>query len=128
MMMNKTALATAIFALYQLPAALVPVAAEEASTERHKVSINTLASGLSHPWGMTFLPSGNLLITEQIRHLSDLLLRRVRIGLLMPEGGKAHLDRIQKLCAPELPWDDKRWQEERKAYLDHWHHAHSVPL
>jgi glycerol-3-phosphate dehydrogenase len=66
--------------------------------------------------------------TEQIRHLSDLLLRRVRIGLLMPEGGKEHLDRIQQLCAPHLPWDDTRWQQERKAYLDHWQKAYSVPL
>ena len=66
--------------------------------------------------------------TERIRHLSDLLLRQVRIGLLMPEGGKAHLDRIQKLCADELPWDETRWQQERKAYLDHWHQAYSVPF
>ncbi|KFZ31008.1 oxidoreductase [Pseudidiomarina salinarum] len=64
-MMKKTVLATAILTLSQLPTALAPVAAEEVSTERHKVSINTLASGLSHPWGMTFLPSGDLLITER---------------------------------------------------------------
>jgi len=32
---------------------------------------------------------------ENICHLSDLLLRRVRIGLLLPEGGKKLLDRIE---------------------------------
>lgn len=65
--------------------------------------------------------------TEQIRHLSDLLLRRVRIGILMPGGGDKHLDRIQDLCAPMLPWDANRWQKERQDYLDHWHYAHAVP-
>ena len=42
---------------------------------------------------------------EQIRHLTDLLLRRVRIGSLTPEGGKAYLKRIRKLCQNVLPWD-----------------------
>ncbi|NVK58041.1 MAG: PQQ-dependent sugar dehydrogenase [Alteromonadaceae bacterium] len=29
------------------------------------VTVNELASGLDHPWGMTFLPAGDLLITER---------------------------------------------------------------
>ncbi len=35
---------------------------------------------------------------EQVRHLGDLLLRRVRIGLLTPNGGEEFLPRVQKLC------------------------------
>jgi glycerol-3-phosphate dehydrogenase len=66
--------------------------------------------------------------SQGIRHLSDLLLRRVRIGLLMPEGGRAHLDRIQSLCAPVLPWDEERWQAERRRYLALWQKAYSVPV
>ena len=66
--------------------------------------------------------------TERIRHLSDLLLRRVRIGLLMPYGGSEHLDRIQRLCAPMLPWDKARWQEERQRYVRHWEYAHGIPV
>ncbi len=65
--------------------------------------------------------------TEQIRHLSDLLLRRVRIGLLAPEGGREHLDRIQTLCESGLDWDSDRWKIERKMYTEHWEHAHRVP-
>jgi glycerol-3-phosphate dehydrogenase len=65
---------------------------------------------------------------EQIRHLTDLLLRRVRIGLLTPEGGKAYLKRIKKLCQKVLPWDRRRWKEETKTYLAHWIHAHALPV
>jgi len=65
---------------------------------------------------------------EQIRHLTDLLLRRVRIGLLTPEGGKAYLKRIKKLCKKALPWDRRRWKVETSAYLEHWLHAHALPV
>ena len=64
---------------------------------------------------------------EQIRHLGDLLLRRVRIGLLTPQGGKAYLKRIQKLCKKVLPWDRRRWKEEVDIYLAQWNHAHALP-
>jgi glycerol-3-phosphate dehydrogenase len=65
---------------------------------------------------------------EQIRHLGDLLLRRVRIGLLTPQGGKAYLKRIQKLCKKVLPWDRRRWKEEVDMYLAQWNHAHALPV
>lgn len=65
---------------------------------------------------------------EQIRHLTDLLLRRVRIGLLTPEGGKAYLKRIRKLCQNVLPWDRRRWKKEINTYLDHWLYAHALPV
>ncbi len=64
---------------------------------------------------------------ESVRHLPDLLLRRVRIGLLLPEGGKAHLARIGKLCRPALGWDLRRWHRETLAYMDHWHRTHGFP-
>jgi glycerol-3-phosphate dehydrogenase len=65
---------------------------------------------------------------EQIRHLGDLLLRRVRIGLLTPEGGKAYLKRIHKLCKEVLPWDRRRWKAEIRMYLVQWNHAHALPV
>jgi len=65
---------------------------------------------------------------EQIRHLTDLLLRRMRIGLLTPEGGKAYLKRIRKLCQNVLPWDRRRWKKEINTYLDHWLYAHALPV
>ena len=66
--------------------------------------------------------------TEQIRHLDDLLLRRVRIGLLTPYGGKAYLKRIRKLCRDVLPWDKRRWKNEVKNYLDLWIQSHALPV
>lgn len=64
---------------------------------------------------------------ESVRHLEDLLLRRVRIGLLLPEGGKEYLDKIQKLCKSILPWDEKKWEEEKEAYVKLWQETYSVP-
>ncbi len=64
---------------------------------------------------------------EQIRHLSDLLLRRVRIGLLTPQGGNDYLDRIRKLCEPALSWDNSRWEDEIKMYMKLWENAHALP-
>jgi len=64
---------------------------------------------------------------EQVRHLEDLLLRRVRIGLLTPEGGKEHFPRIQKLCESALPWDEKRWMEEIRRYSELWQRAYGLP-
>lgn len=40
-------------------------AAEAISTERHVLSVNTLTNKLEKPWGMAFLPNGDLLITEK---------------------------------------------------------------
>jgi glycerol-3-phosphate dehydrogenase len=64
---------------------------------------------------------------EHVRHLSDLLLRRVRVGLLIKDGGMEHMDRIQKLCQPVLPWDEKRWEDEKSSYKNLWELAYSVP-
>ena len=65
---------------------------------------------------------------EQVRHLDDLLLRRVRIGLLTPHGGKAYLRRIRKLCRDALPWSRRRWKQEIKSYLALWIQSHALPI
>jgi len=64
---------------------------------------------------------------EWVRHLSDLLLRRVRIGLLTPGGGTAYIRRIQKLCESSLPWDRRRWKQEIRDYLDLCRRSYSIP-
>jgi glycerol-3-phosphate dehydrogenase len=64
---------------------------------------------------------------EQVRHLSDLLLRRARIGLLTPRGGEDLMGRIRSLCEPWLPWDEDRWNQEIQTYLAHCKQAHRVP-
>ena len=60
-------------------------------------------------------------------HLDDLLLRRVRLGLLLPEGGKGLLPQIRAVCQPELGWDNGRWAEEETAYLILWQTSYSLP-
>jgi glycerol-3-phosphate dehydrogenase len=57
---------------------------------------------------------------EGVEHLDDLLLRRVRLGLLLPEGGRDLLGRIRNIVQPELGWSDERWNEEEAAYLQTW--------
>ncbi|MEI2622775.1 MAG: glycerol-3-phosphate dehydrogenase C-terminal domain-containing protein [Giesbergeria sp.] len=53
---------------------------------------------------------------EAVHHLDDLLLRRTRLGLLLPRGGLDHLPRIQALCAPHLAWEAARWADEAERY------------
>ena len=57
---------------------------------------------------------------EGVVHLDDLLLRRVRLGLLVPNGGLDQIVRIRSLVQPELGWDDARWQAEVEAYAQLW--------
>ncbi len=64
---------------------------------------------------------------EGIVHLDDLLLRRVRLGLLLPEGGAAWMDRIRAIAQSELGWDDRRWESEQVAYTRLWREAYSLP-
>jgi len=64
---------------------------------------------------------------EGVCHLDDLLLRRVRLGLLLPEGGAALLPRIRHICQDELGWDNARWEAEAAAYLALWRAHYSAP-
>lgn len=63
---------------------------------------------------------------EGVTHLDDLLLRRVRLGLLLPHGGIPWIDRIRKIAQPELCWDDARWEEEESRYQDLWKRCYSL--
>jgi len=59
-------------------------------------------------------------LAEGVVHLDDLLLRRVRLGLLLPNGGLDQMDRIRLLVQPGLGWDDARWQAEVDSYRELW--------
>ena len=54
--------------------------------------------------------------SEAVVHLDDLLLRRLRLGLLIPNGGEVLLERIGDTIRPELGWSDSRWEEEVSTY------------
>ncbi len=64
---------------------------------------------------------------EGVVHLDDLLLRRVRLGLLLPHGSAELMPAIRAICQLELGWDDLRWEVEAAAYLDLWHASYSLP-
>ncbi len=64
---------------------------------------------------------------EGVMHLDDLLLRRVRLGLLLPHGGLPDIDRIQAIAQPELGWDDERWAQEVEDYTQLWNQCYSIP-
>jgi aldose sugar dehydrogenase len=66
-----------------LLAGLVIVSAADAQvfeSQHHRFRVATVAEGLVNPWGMTFLPGGDMLVTERPGRL-----RVVRDGVLLPE-------------------------------------------
>ncbi len=64
---------------------------------------------------------------EAVIHLDDLLLRRVRLGLVLPRGGEDLLPQIRAICQPALGWDDEHWNSEAAAYLSLWRRCYSLP-
>ncbi len=46
-----------------------PLVAETLKTEKATLDMQTLSSGLNHPWAMQFLPDGSLLVTERAGYM-----------------------------------------------------------
>ncbi len=63
---------------------------------------------------------------EQVMHLDDLLLRRTRLGLLMPGFGAAFLPLLQRPCQEWLGWDGARYAFECERYLAVMRSEHGV--
>lgn len=64
---------------------------------------------------------------EQVFHLDDLLLRRTRLGLILPNAAEALLPEIRNHCQDWLEWDDQRWQQEAERYLALHQQAYALP-
>lgn len=64
---------------------------------------------------------------EMVVHLDDLLLRRTRLGLLLPRGGRALWPGLKPLVQAELGWDDARWTAERDRYEAQADACYGVP-
>ncbi|MGQ9556832.1 MAG: glycerol-3-phosphate dehydrogenase/oxidase [Desulfurispora sp.] len=64
---------------------------------------------------------------EMVVHLDDLLLRRLRLGILLPDGGAALLPVIKERVLALLGWNEDRWQEEVNRYLKLRQSAYSLP-
>jgi glycerol-3-phosphate dehydrogenase len=65
--------------------------------------------------------------SEGVVHLDDLLLRRTRLGLILPGGALDEAERIGTICREELAWDDARWESELDAYRALWRRAYAPP-
>lgn len=79
---------------------------------------------------------GTILLWGELRHaaeeegcvnLSDLLLRRARLGLLLPDGGASVMGRVREIAQPALGWDDARWDAELADYQRTISGAYGVP-
>jgi len=66
---------------------------------------------------------------EQVIHLDDLLLRRTRLGLILPHGAMTPLisTRLKQICQQELGWDEQKWQQEVARYQDLWQRYYHLP-
>lgn len=64
---------------------------------------------------------------EWVEHLDDLLLRRTRIGNLLPTGGRHLLADMKIACQSALGWDDARWTAEVERYNALWESCYWLP-
>lgn len=64
---------------------------------------------------------------EMVYHLDDLLLRRTRLGLLLPKGGEALFSQLQDMFTQELGYNDEEWRNELQRYQEIWGSHYSLP-
>jgi glycerol-3-phosphate dehydrogenase len=64
--------------------------------------------------------------SEAVVHLDDLLLRRVRVGMFLPDGAEREMDRVRSIVQRELQWDNVRWEREHRAYRATWERAYGT--
>lgn len=64
---------------------------------------------------------------EAVVHLDDLLLRRVRLGVLFRKGGMELIDQVRARVQEPLGWSDQTWNEEVKRYQQIWRNNYYLP-
>ena len=57
---------------------------------------------------------------EGVLHLDDLLARRLRLNINLPNGGLDEMKRIRSIAQTELGWSDELWEQEESAYRELW--------
>lgn len=65
---------------------------------------------------------------EQAVNLEDIMLRRTRLGLLLPGGGQGLMDQVRGKVQTAMGWDDAQWEDQQRAYLELWRRAYSPDL
>ncbi len=64
---------------------------------------------------------------EQVRFLDDLLLRRTRLGLLLPDGAAALLPRLEPVAREALGWSHGEWRDHCDRYVRLIDQCYKVP-
>jgi len=82
-----------------------------------------LVPGTATPWAELHWA----LRHEQVRFLDDLLLRRTRLGLLLPEGGAALLPRLEPVAREALRWSAGEWRDQCERYARLIAECYTVP-
>jgi glycerol-3-phosphate dehydrogenase len=89
----------------------------------------------AHPGEMDTIPGSNYLWAELrwaaraegVSHLDDLLLRRTRLGHILPKGAESILPRVKSICLEELGWSENRWKQEQVDYQTLWGDCYYLP-
>ena len=89
----------------------------------------------AHPGEMETISGSNYLWaelrwaarSEGVCHLDDLLLRRTRLGHILPKGADSILPRVKSICLEELGWSENRWKQEQLDYQTLWGDNYSLP-
>jgi len=76
---NLCKLSTTALGLVLIMTALAFAQAREFESRHHRLRVTVVADGLEHPWGLAFLPHGDILVTERPGRL-----RVIRDGVLLP--------------------------------------------
>ncbi len=93
----------------------------------------SLPAGLGHP--LHAWPQGEalseqvrwVLDNEMVQHLDDLMLRRTRLGNLLPDGGATTLAGLRAQICAQLGWDEARWATELTRYQRIVQRFYSLP-
>lgn len=100
---------------------LTPVATQNAFKPLPATRISEPIAGTQYCWVQLRQSARD----EQVHYLDDLMMRRSRLGLILPHGGREVLGRVAEICKSELGWDDARWHQEQARYLTYWQRQHS---
>ena len=116
--------------------ATLPLALKERLQGFYGRQLDTLLE-LAHDDDLAYVTDSNTIWAEirfaaryeQVIHLDDLLLRRTRLGLILPHGAMTPLisDRLKKICQQELGWDEQKWQQEVERYIQLWQRYYHLP-
>lgn len=64
---------------------------------------------------------------EEVVHLDDLLLRRVRLGLISRSGGEQYLPVLKTRLLQIMGWSEQHWQKEVDRYQNIIQESYSLP-